>query len=52
MYPIYNIGVILISTLVSIMFFKEKLNALNIVGLILAVVAIFLISWQEILGVC
>jgi len=50
-YPIYNIGVILTSTLVSIVFFKEKLNTLNIVGLILAVVAIFLISWQEILGV-
>jgi drug/metabolite transporter (DMT)-like permease len=47
-YPIYNIGVILVSAVVSILLFKEKLSKLNIIGLVLAVFSIFLISWQEI----
>jgi len=45
-YPIYNIGVILLATLVSIIFFKEKLSNINKLGLVLAVLAIVLISWQ------
>ena len=47
-YPLYNIGVILIAALVATIFFKEKLTAFNKIGLLLAVLAIVLISWQDI----
>ena len=47
-YPLYNIGVILVSALVAYFFFKEKLSMLNKVGLLLAILAICLISWQDI----
>jgi drug/metabolite transporter (DMT)-like permease len=49
-YPIYNMGVILISAFVAILFFREKVSILNKLGLFLAVIAILMISWQEILG--
>ncbi len=49
-YPLYNIGVILMSALVAFVFFKEKLSTLNKVGLLLAILAIGLISWQDIQG--
>ncbi len=44
--PIYNIGVIVVSTVVAVFFFKEKLAKLNWIGLVLALVAIVLISWM------
>jgi len=50
-YPVYNIGVILVAALTAALFFKEKLSMLNKLGLGLAVVAIGLISWQELRGV-
>lgn len=40
-----NIGVIVLGALVGVLFFKEKLSKINIIGLILAVVSIFLISY-------
>lgn len=46
-FPLYNIGVILLSALSAALFFHEKLSTTNRVGLVLAVVAIGLISWQE-----
>jgi drug/metabolite transporter (DMT)-like permease len=49
-YPIYNIGVILLSAIVARVFFKEKLLGINKVGLGLALVAIILISWHDIAG--
>ncbi|MCP9768415.1 DMT family transporter [Lacihabitans sp. LS3-19] len=49
-YPIYNMGVILVSALVSVLFFKEKISNLNRIGLLLALVAILMISWQEVFG--
>jgi multidrug transporter EmrE-like cation transporter len=45
-YPVYNIGVILISALVAMLFFKEKLLTINKIGLALSVLAIGLISYQ------
>jgi len=46
-YPVFNIGVICISALVAYIFFKEKMNLLNKSGLALAVIALVLISYQE-----
>ncbi|GAB4037004.1 EamA/RhaT family transporter [Spirosoma gilvum] len=46
-YPVYNIGVILLAALMAALFFKESLSTANKIGLVLAVVAIVLISWQE-----
>ncbi|WP_018621137.1 hypothetical protein [Spirosoma luteum] len=46
-YPLYNIGVILLAALLAALFFREHLSSANKIGLALAVVAIGLISWQE-----
>lgn len=47
-YPLLNMGIILFSTIVSIILFKESLRAVNKIGLILSILAIFMISYQEI----
>lgn len=47
-YPLLNVGIIIFSAMVSVLFFKEKLSRLNVLGLLLALMAIFLISYQEI----
>ncbi len=44
--PLYNIGVILGSSLVGVLIFKEKLSLVNGLGLLLAVLAIVLLSYQ------
>ena len=49
-YPLYNIGVILLSAAAAALFFSEKLLTVNKIGLALAIVAIGLISWQELVG--
>jgi drug/metabolite transporter (DMT)-like permease len=46
-YPLYNMGVILVSAGVSVWIFKEKLSKLNKIGLGLAILAILLISWNS-----
>lgn len=46
-YPVYNIGVIAVSALFSIIFFKEKISKLNTIGIALAILAIALISWEK-----
>ena len=48
-YPALNIGIIICSTLLAIVLFKEKLSKLNYIGVLLALVVIFLLSYQEIL---
>lgn len=50
-YPLYNIGVILLAALMAALFFREQLSTANKIGLGLAVVAIGLISWQELVKV-
>jgi drug/metabolite transporter (DMT)-like permease len=45
-FPINNIGIVAASTLISVLFFKEKLNTKNIIGLTLSLIAIALISLQ------
>lgn len=46
-YPLYNIGVIVVAALVAVLFFRETLSVANKIGLGLAILAIGLISWQE-----
>lgn len=41
--PVINIGILVASAIAALVFFKEKVSALRIVGLILSVVAILLI---------
>lgn len=50
-YPLLNISIILGSSLMAVLFYKEKLLLLNRLGLALSVLAIFLLSYQEILRV-
>ncbi|WP_299762238.1 hypothetical protein [uncultured Pontibacter sp.] len=49
-YPINNIGIILAGAAGAVIFFKEKLTPLNLLGLVLAVLALVLISYQEIMA--
>lgn len=46
-YPLTNVGLILISALVSIILFREKVTKLNVAGICLAIISILLISYQE-----
>ncbi len=46
-YPLYNIGVIVVAALVALLFFQERLTTANKIGLGVAVIAIGMISWQE-----
>jgi drug/metabolite transporter (DMT)-like permease len=48
-YPILNIGIIVSSSMASYLLFKEKLSKANIFGMILAIIAILLISYQDII---
>ncbi|ARS33995.1 hypothetical protein [Pontibacter actiniarum] len=49
-YPINNIGIILAGAAGAAILFKERLNPLNKLGLALAVLALLLISYQEIIA--
>ena len=48
--PVNNIGILVASTLVAILFFKEKVTTLRIVGLVLSVLAILLIAMGDMHG--
>ena len=50
LYPINNIGIILVGAIGAVVFFSEKLTRLNLIGIVVAVLAIILISYQEILA--
>ena len=41
-YPLYNIGIVILATLIGVLFFKEKLKWLQVAGLALAITAIAL----------
>lgn len=49
-YPVINIGIILLSSLASIILFKEELSKINKLGLGLAVVAVLFIFYQELVA--
>jgi uncharacterized membrane protein len=44
-YPLNNMGVVVLSTVLSILIFREHLNRKNIIGIVMALLAIVLISW-------
>lgn len=44
-FTMMNIGVIVVGTLVGLFLFKEKLTRINLIGLFLAVISIFLIAY-------
>lgn len=46
-YPLYNIGVIVVAAFVAVLFFRETLSTANKIGLGLAILSIGMISWQE-----
>ncbi|CAN5890561.1 hypothetical protein BH24BAC1_BH24BAC1_22480 [soil metagenome] len=48
LFPVNNIGIILAGTLGAVLFFRERLTRLNLAGLAVAVLALFLLSYQEI----
>ncbi|MCA6074040.1 hypothetical protein [Fulvivirga sedimenti] len=49
-YPMINVGIILISALISALFFGEKFTYLKMAGLLLAIAAILLLSHQELIA--
>jgi len=46
-FPVFNIAIILFSTVFAILLFKERLNMLNKIGIGVAIIAIMLISYQS-----
>ena len=48
-FPLVNVGIVLLSAFVSITVFNERLQLLNKIGLLVAIIAIILISYQEII---
>lgn len=48
-YPIYNVGIIMLSSFLAMILFREKLSNLNFLGLGISVLALFLLSHQEII---
>ena len=49
-YSSVNLGVIIIASFISIIFFKEKLSAINWLGFLLAILSLLLVYHQEIIG--
>ena len=48
--PVNNIGILVVSSLVAILFFKERANAPRIIGLVLSILAILLIAFGDVYG--
>jgi drug/metabolite transporter (DMT)-like permease len=47
-FPIFNIGIILLSTFFAVLFFKEKLNQKNKLGILFSILAIICMAYQAI----
>lgn len=45
--PVNNIGIVLVSSLVAILFLREKLTAIKAAGLVLSIIAILLIAFSN-----
>ncbi len=50
LFPIVNIGVIVFASTVAYLFLSERPTRLNVAGILMALVAIFLISWERIIS--
>jgi multidrug transporter EmrE-like cation transporter len=44
LFPVINVSVVVLSTFAGMIFFKEKLRAINIIGLTVALIAILMIT--------
>lgn len=44
LFPIYNIGVVMLTALIGLLLFKEKLTAKNLIGIAVAIIAVILIA--------
>lgn len=49
-YPVINVGIILLSSISAVIIFKEKLSSINKLGLAIAIAAVFLIFYQEVVA--
>lgn len=47
-FPVNNIGIVVLSTVLAVVIFKEKLNKYNLIGLALAVISILVLNLQDI----
>ena len=45
-FPVVNVGILVVSTLSAVILFKEKLSPINILGVILSVIAIGLVAFD------
>ena len=45
LFTIHNISIVILTSIVGVLFFKEKLNKRNIFGILLALLAIFLVTY-------
>ena len=43
-FTIHNVAIVIVSTLVAVLFFKEKITMRNSMGIALALIAIFLVT--------
>ena len=48
-YPMLNVGIILFASIASVIIFHEKLIKINIIGLGLAILSLFLLSYKQII---
>jgi drug/metabolite transporter (DMT)-like permease len=48
--PVTNIGIVLVSALAAMLFFREKPTRMRVVGLILSILAILLIAFGDLNG--
>ncbi len=49
LYPVINVGVVVVSALAAVLIFREKLTLINRVGVLVAILAIVMLSWDELL---
>lgn len=49
-YPVCNMGIIILSGIIGVLIFKEKLSTINKIGMGMAIVSLLLISYKEILN--
>lgn len=46
-FPLNNIGIVIVSSLAAVILFQEKLSKLNILGLVIALISIILMSFEH-----